>query len=364
MVPEFEQALFSLAEGDTSDVIESQFGYHIIRLEDVREATSQPFAEVKDFIKAGLIKARTAEEAYTLSQDLDEALGMEDSLQAAAASVNLKHTSIGPVSAEEAIAEPLLQDAQLRARVFATSPGQAVEIDETANGHFVAFEVSERIEPELLPFAEVAARAMEDARRNAAEQKARAMAEQIQLDRQDSPDKLAQALGQAKYISKPVRRNGEGDKAAWLTGEVLEQAFMTGSARTWVERTLNVPQGIAVVRVEEVIPAPEDQYDSRKEEIARKPGRPRGGPLQPLDGFRTGPLRHQDQQEDTGALLARAGRCRFIRPGYGRSPGSRCSPLRNYPAHPPFVRCRRQKCSHTGIMLRAFSLAANKTRAI
>lgn len=268
MVPEFEQALFSLARGDVSDVIESQFGYHIIRLADIQEATSQPYEEVKDFIKAGLINARAAEEAYTLSQDLDEALGMEDSLKAAAASVNLKFTAIEPVSMEEAIAQPLLEDQGLRAKVFATSPGAAVEIEETANGHFIAFEVVERIEPEQLPFARVAARVMEDARRDAAEQKAREMAERIQLSEQGSPDKLAQDLGQAKYISKPVRRNGEGDTAGWLTPEVLEQAFST-DAEDWVDRTLVVPQGIAAVRVEEVIAASREDFASKKDEIAK-----------------------------------------------------------------------------------------------
>jgi len=268
MVPEFEQALFALAKGDTSDVIETQFGHHIILLEDIKPASSQPFAEVKDLLKIRLLDAKAAEEAYALSQNLDEALGMEDSLKAAANSLNLKLANVGPVSMEEAIAEPLLEDAQLRAKVFAAAPGQAVEIEETANGHFVAYEVSERIEPELMPFAKVAAKAMEDARRDAAEKRARELAEKIHLDEQGSPDKLAQELGQAKFISKPVRRNGEGDTAAWLTEEVLQQAFAT-SAERWVNRSLNVPQGIAVVRVEEIIPASEEEFAGKKDEISR-----------------------------------------------------------------------------------------------
>ena len=268
MVPEFEQTLFSLAKGDTSDVIESQFGHHIILLEDIKAASNKPFAEVKDLLKIRLLDARASEEAYALSQNLDEALGMEDSLKAAAESLNLKLANIGPISMEEAIAEPLLEDPQLRAKVFAATPGQAVEIEESANGHFVAYEVTERIEPELIPFAKVAARAMEDARRDAAEKQAREIAEKIHLDNPGSPDKLAQTLGQAKYLSKPVRRNGEGDTSTWLTDELLQQAFAT-QAESWVNRSLNVPQGIAVVRVEEIIPASEEEYANKRDEIRR-----------------------------------------------------------------------------------------------
>jgi len=38
MIPEFEQVVFSMGVGDVSDIIESDFGYHIIKLTDVRNA--------------------------------------------------------------------------------------------------------------------------------------------------------------------------------------------------------------------------------------------------------------------------------------------------------------------------------------
>jgi peptidyl-prolyl cis-trans isomerase C len=38
MIPEFEKVVFSMQVGDVSDIIESDFGYHIIKLTDVRDA--------------------------------------------------------------------------------------------------------------------------------------------------------------------------------------------------------------------------------------------------------------------------------------------------------------------------------------
>ncbi len=275
MVAEFDQTVFSMAKGDTSDIIETQFGYHIIFLEDIREARIRSFAEVKDSLRDDLIKARAAEEAYTLSQDLDEALGMEDSLKAAAESLNLKMQTIGPVSLDEAIAQPLLADEELRGKAFSTMPGQAIEIVETAKGHFVAFEVVERIEPDVIEFTKVAAKALEDARHDASMKQARRLAEEIRQAGDKPLDTLVQEFGQAKFISKPVRSSGEGDDAGWLTNDVLSQAFNVNQG-AWVGQAIKVPQGFAVVRVEKIIPASEDEFNSKKDEISEKARKAKG----------------------------------------------------------------------------------------
>src|SRR2546427_1753235 len=51
-VPEFEKAAFSLPEGQTSDLVKSSYGFHIIRVEDKQEAHVKTLAEVKSEIEA------------------------------------------------------------------------------------------------------------------------------------------------------------------------------------------------------------------------------------------------------------------------------------------------------------------------
>jgi len=59
MVPEFEQAVVNLKTGEISAVVETKFGYHIIRRDAPGKAQTKTFAEVKDALKAGLKQKNT-----------------------------------------------------------------------------------------------------------------------------------------------------------------------------------------------------------------------------------------------------------------------------------------------------------------
>ncbi len=60
-VPEFSQALMKLKKGEMTDTpVKSQFGYHIIRLDDTREAKFPSLDEVKDKIQQGLTQKKMA----------------------------------------------------------------------------------------------------------------------------------------------------------------------------------------------------------------------------------------------------------------------------------------------------------------
>jgi peptidyl-prolyl cis-trans isomerase C len=50
MVGPFEEAAYELEPGEVSDVVETRFGYHIIRLEERMPSRTIPFEEIKDRI--------------------------------------------------------------------------------------------------------------------------------------------------------------------------------------------------------------------------------------------------------------------------------------------------------------------------
>lgn len=61
MLPEFEAVVFRMRRGEVSDVIESEFGYHIIKLTDVRTSLNQlPFESVAPEISRSLLLKKRA----------------------------------------------------------------------------------------------------------------------------------------------------------------------------------------------------------------------------------------------------------------------------------------------------------------
>ena len=66
MVPEFSKAAFALKVGEVSPPVKTQFGWHLIKLEDRRESSMPPYAQLKPRIVEHLARQKTREIAATL----------------------------------------------------------------------------------------------------------------------------------------------------------------------------------------------------------------------------------------------------------------------------------------------------------
>jgi peptidyl-prolyl cis-trans isomerase C len=100
MVPEFEEVAFSLkSNGEISEIVHTQYGFHIIQLEERREGKPKPFDQVKEQIKSVLRNTQLRERTEQHYDDLKEKANLQiDDAAAERAAAKVPEPSPGDTS--------------------------------------------------------------------------------------------------------------------------------------------------------------------------------------------------------------------------------------------------------------------------
>jgi peptidyl-prolyl cis-trans isomerase D len=148
MVPEFDDALYELEPGQISELVRTNFGYHVIRLDARREETTLPLADVEDRVRLLVTEQKMRELGDEKSGALAAALSRGKTLEEAAAAVGLEVQASEPFARGET--PPVLASPSLVARVFEMEPG-AIEKEGFPLPQGAAFIALAGVEPSRLP---------------------------------------------------------------------------------------------------------------------------------------------------------------------------------------------------------------------
>lgn len=170
MVEEFSQAAFALAPGGVSAPVKSQFGYHIIKVEERKPAGQRSLEEVRETIRGtladGLADGEGSRRATALREKIDAAkLTTEEQWKALADDVVT--SNVTPFFERDGFIQGLGRDPELMAEVAGAKEGFIGGPRRTPRG-WILYRVAQVRKAGLSPFEEVKAQALEGAKREKA----------------------------------------------------------------------------------------------------------------------------------------------------------------------------------------------------
>jgi peptidyl-prolyl cis-trans isomerase D len=224
-VPEFEQAAFTVPKGSVSDLVKTQYGFHIIKVLDRETAHTKPFEEVRASIVPLLTDQKLSADANNISTQMAAAVRQSNrqSLDDLARKFNLRLGETQPASVTDPVGD-LGNTPELHQALFQLRSGELSQPFQLPQGYVIL--TPKDIQPAHQgTLAEVHDKVLADYQQEKSIELAKTKADELakRVQSGEAFDQAAKALGLTVVTPAPFARNGSVQDVG--SAKVLEAAF-------------------------------------------------------------------------------------------------------------------------------------------
>src|ERR1700689_3600892 len=224
-VPEFQQAAFTLPKGSISDLVKTQYGFHIIKVLDHEKPHTKSFEEVRSSIEPTVLDEKVNAEANNISEKIASAIRQSNQqpLDELAKKFNLEVGELPLAPAADPVAA-FANSPDVRTAVFQLRPGELSQPIQTPQG--IAIVTPKDIQAaHQVTFAVLRSGVFPDYQQEKSLELAKSKAEELAKLAKggESFDAAAKSLGLAVKTSDSLSRTGSIPDVG--SGQLLDAAF-------------------------------------------------------------------------------------------------------------------------------------------
>jgi peptidyl-prolyl cis-trans isomerase D len=209
-VPEFDKAAFSLDKGQISDLIRTQYGFHIIKVLDKENAHTKPFDEVKDSIRTPYLLQKVDQQASSIADQMSSQIRQSNktTLDDLAQKYHLTIAETRPLAPYDPVLE-LGNSQDVKDEIVRLRPNELSVPLRTDRG-YVVLSLKQTLPAHLGTLEEVRDKIISELRLQKSEQLAQSKVDDLvkRVKAGEKFDSAAKALGLDAKTSDLIARNG------------------------------------------------------------------------------------------------------------------------------------------------------------